>query len=129
MASVCAGIKGSGGRCTATVGPGEDYCYHHDPARAGERKRAASRSGKSKPSRELAGIKALLSELTDRVLGEEGVEPLETGRAAVANQLINTRLRAVEVERKIRETDELEARLEELEALLEPKREGDRWGA
>ena len=129
MAGVCAGIKGSGGRCTATVGPGEDYCYHHDPARAGERKRAASRAGKSKPSRELAGIKALLSELTDRVLGGGDVEPLETGRAAVANQLINTRLRAVEVERKVREADELEARLEELEALLEHRKGGRRRGA
>ena len=129
MAGVCAGIKGSGGRCTAAVGPGEDYCYHHDPARAGERKRAASRAGKSKPSRELAGINALLSELTDRVLGGEGVEPLETGRAAVANQLINTRLRAVEAERKIKETDELEARLEELERLLERQKEERRRGA
>jgi hypothetical protein len=49
------------------------------------------------------------------VLGVEGVEALETGRAAVANQLVNTRLRAVELERKIRESDELEARIEELE--------------
>jgi hypothetical protein len=63
----------------------------------------------------LAEIKALLSELTNRVLGGEGVEALETGRAAVANQLVNTRLRAVELERKIKETDELEARIEELE--------------
>jgi hypothetical protein len=63
----------------------------------------------------LAEIKALLSELTNRVLGGEGVEALETGRAAVANQLVNTRLRAVELERRIRESDELEARIEELE--------------
>ena len=41
---------------------------------------------------------------------------LETGRADVANQLINTRLRAIEVERKIKEADELEARIEALEA-------------
>ena len=63
----------------------------------------------------MAEIKALLSELTNRVLGGEGVEALETGRAAVANQLVNTRLRAVELERRIRESDELEARIEELE--------------
>jgi hypothetical protein len=40
-----------------------------------------------------------------------------TGRAAVAAQLINTRLRAMELERKIKETDELERRIEELEAI------------
>jgi hypothetical protein len=128
LAGVCAGIKRSGGRCTATVGPGEDYCYHHDPARAGERRRAASRAGKGKLAREIVGIKALLSDLAERVLSGE----VETGRAAVANQLTNTRLRTLEIERKIRESDEMEARIEELERAAE---EGDRkgghrgWGA
>lgn len=80
------------------------------------------------PSRELAEIKSLLSDLTERVLGGEGVEPLETGRAAVANQLLNTRLRAVEVERKIKEAEEFEERFAELERVSEQK--GERgWGA
>jgi hypothetical protein len=63
----------------------------------------------------LAEIKALLSELTNRVLGGEGVEELETGRAAVANQLVNTRLRLVEVARKAREAEEFAERIERLE--------------
>jgi hypothetical protein len=50
---------------------------------------------------------------------------LETGRAAVANQLINTRLRTIEQERKNKETEELEARIEALERARE--RGGDRW--
>lgn len=80
------------------------------------------------PSRELAEIKSLLSDLTERVLGGEGMEPLETGRAAVANQLLNTRLRAVEVERKIKEAEEFEERFAELERVSEQK--GERgWGA
>ena len=62
------------------------------------------------------------------MLGGEGVEPLETGRAAVANQLINTRLRAVELERKIKETEELEARIEELERASEVQTGGRGWG-
>jgi hypothetical protein len=61
----------------------------------------------------------LLKDLTERVLGQEGTEPLETGRAAVANQLINTRLRAIEQERKIKETEDLEARIEALEQARE----------
>ncbi len=125
MSPVCPGIKRNGGRCTVGVRPGETWCYNHDPARAEERRRTASTAGKSKPSRELSGIKALLSDLTEKVIGLE----MPSGVAAVANQLINTRLRAVEVERKIKETDDLEARLEELEALLESKKVGDRWGA
>ena len=129
MMALCAGIKRDGGRCTAIVPPSKEYCYQHDPERVEERKRNAARAGKSRPNRELGEIKTLLSDLTNRVLGGEDVEPILTGRAAVANQLLNTRLRAVEVERKIRETEELERRLEELEGLLEARKGGGRWGA
>jgi hypothetical protein len=45
----------------------------------------------------------------------------------VANQLINSLHQAVKLERKIKETDELEARLEELEQTAE-KKGGSRWG-
>jgi len=74
----------------------------------------ASKAARSKPNRELSSIKALLEDLTERVLSGE----LETGRAAVANQLTNTRLRAIEQERKLRELEELEGRLEALEVVL-----------
>lgn len=115
----CAGIKRDGGRCTVVVNCPNDYCYQHDPARAEERRRNASRAGRSRPSSELSGLKAQLQDLVKDVLSGE----LETGRAAVANQLLNTRLRALEVERKIREQDEI---LERIEAL---EREGAKWGA
>ncbi len=115
----CPEIKANGQRCKGDAIPGAGWCFSHDPGRAAERRRNASRGGKlggrGRGSGELAEIKTLLTNLTDRVLGGEGVEALETGRAAVANQLVNTRLRAVELERKIKETDELEARIEELE--------------
>lgn len=128
----CARIKDSGERCKADAMPGAEWCYSHDPERAEERRRNASKGGKSggrgRGGNEIAEIKTLLSNLTDRVLGVEEAELLETGRAAVANQLVNTRLRAVEVERKIKETEELEARLEVLERTAEGQR-GGRWGA
>jgi hypothetical protein len=60
-------------------------------------------------------------------LKEGGAEPLETGPAAVANQLINTRLRAIEVERKLKETQELEERIERLEQG-QKSRGGRQWG-
>ncbi|MDP8951171.1 MAG: hypothetical protein M3N18_02845 [Actinomycetota bacterium] len=113
--------------------PGAEWCYAHHPDHQEERRRSASKAGKrggrGRGSGELAAIKDLLADLTDRVLGEEGVEPLSTGAAAVANQLINTRLRAIELERKIRETEELEERLEALEAMQEGQKGGKRWGA
>ena len=111
MMAVCAGTKRDGSRCTATVEPPQTYCWWHDPANADERRRAASKAGRSRPNRELVGVKAQLQDLTRDVLAGD----LETGRAAVANQLINTRLRAIEQERKNRETEDLEARIEALE--------------
>jgi hypothetical protein len=118
--ALCVGIKRDGSRCTATVEPPQTYCWWHDPANADRRRRAASKAARSKPSRELSGLKAQLQDLTADVLAGE----LETGRAAVANQLINTRLRAIEIERKIREQEELEARLEALEEVLKTRRTG-----
>ncbi len=101
---------------------GYEWCPSHHPDYQDRRRRAASKGGKTggrgRPQTELQEIKALLADLTTRVLKEEGAEPLETGPAAVANQLINTRLRAIELERKIKESEELEARLEALEDVL-----------
>ena len=126
MVATCAGTKRDGSPCTATVEPPQRFCWWHDPANADKRRRSASKAARSKPSRELVGIKALLSDLTERVLSGE----VETGRAAVANQLVNTRLRAVEIERKIKEADEMEARIEELERAEEDRKGGHRrWGA
>jgi hypothetical protein len=86
-------------------------CWLHDPSRAEERHRHASKAARSKPNRELRDVKALCEDLTERVL----VGALLPGPAAVANQLTNTRLRAIEQERKNREAESLEARIEELE--------------
>ena len=108
--AICRATKANGEPCTLPANGPQGLCWAHDPANREQRRRMASRAAKSKPSRELAGIKARLEELTQEVLSGE----LETGRAAVANQLINTRLRAIELERRVRETDELAAELEQL---------------
>jgi hypothetical protein len=118
----CSGIKRDGGRCAAIVNG--SYCYQHDPARAGERSRNASKAGRSRPSRELANIKQRLSDLADDVL--EGRQ--DKGVAAVASQVLNVYLRAVSVELKAREQLELIERLEALEEALEQKG-GMRYGA
>ena len=48
--------------------------------------------------------------------------------AAVASQVLNVYLRAVSVELKAREQQEITERLEELETLLEQRREERRYG-
>ena len=110
----CAGIKRDGGRCTVVVGPGQTHCYQHDPNRSEERRRNASRGGKSKGNGELADLKNQVKDLAKDVL--EG--KADRGRAAVANQLYNTLIRAIEQERKMRELEEIAVRLEALEGVL-----------
>jgi hypothetical protein len=122
--SVCAGIKRDGTWCTVGVSPGAQWCYNHDPARQAERRRNAARGGKARASGELAGIKARLSDLADDVLAAK----VDKGAAAVAGQLLNTYLRAVSVELKVREAEDLERRMEELEALVAARKERP-WGA
>ena len=123
MAVRCAGTKRDGSECTATVEPPQRFCWWHDPANADKRRRAASKPGRSKPSRELAGIKQRLSDLADDVL--EGRQ--EKGVAAVVSQVLNVYLRAVSVELKAKEQAELIERLETLEA--QAQRGGNRWRA
>jgi hypothetical protein len=123
LVSSCTATKRDGSPCTLPSSGPSGLCWAHDPKNAERRRRGQSRGGKNKPSRELTGLKAQLQDLTTDVLSGE----LETGRAAVANQLINTRLRAIEVERKIKETQELEERIGALEAGSSGG--GKRWGA
>jgi hypothetical protein len=81
--------------------------------------------GRGRGHTEVSAIKTQLEDLTRGVL----VGDLLTGRAAVANQLLNTRLRALQLERMIREQDELEVRIEALERASEGKGGRGVWGA
>src|SRR4028118_1860804 len=114
----CAGIKRDGGRCAVVVEAGQSHCYQHDPDRSDERKRNASRGGKSRGAGELAALKRQARDLAAGVLGGE----VETGRAAVANQIFNTLIRAIEQERKNLETGELAERMEALEEGLKGRK-------
>ena len=114
----CSGIKRDGGRCTVVVGPEQAHCYQHDPDRADERRRHASRGGKSKGTGELPDLKRQLKDLAADVLKGD----VETPRAAVANQLLNTVIRAIEQERKQRELEEMAERLEALEEILKGRK-------
>jgi hypothetical protein len=92
------------------------------PKNVEKRRRGASRGGKGKPSTEIRDLKRQLEDLVEDVL--EG--RVDRGDGAVVNQIINTRARLIELERKIKETEELEARLAELEEALQRQRRVDR---
>lgn len=122
--SICSGIRADGGRCRAQAMRDSDYCINHHPDRAEVRRRRASKGGRSggrgRPQAELAGVKGQLQDLTDSVLSGE----VDRAAAAVCGQLLNVKLRAIEVERKVREQEELEERLEALEAVLKGRKAG-----
>jgi hypothetical protein len=123
--TVCAGYKRDGSRCTITVEPPQSYCWWHDPANAEARRLAASKGGRGRPNRELVAVKSQLQQMADGVLSGE----TDRAAAAVAGQLLNIKLRAIEQERRNKETEDLEARIERLERTAERERGGRRWGA
>jgi hypothetical protein len=116
----CRETKPDGTPCERIVGASQDYCYAHDPSKAEERRRNASRGGRAKGVGELADLKKQLKDLASDVLDGS----VERGRAAVANQILNTVIRAIEQERKLRELEELAGRIEALEEVLQGRRAG-----
>ncbi len=121
MTDRCTAITKDGSRCHKEVEPGKDYCWSHNPVHEEERRRIASRGGKASTAvlaerrgpaaEEIRELKDELRALAREV--KEGTVPPAVG--TVLNQIQNTRLRAMDQERRARETGELEERIEELE--------------
>ena len=107
----CAAFTGKGQPCRGLVRHHSDYCSAHDPARADARRRSASKAARSKPGAEVRDLKNRLGTLADDVLAGR-VQPKA---AAVATQIVGTYARLLEFERKVREHEEFDARLEALE--------------
>jgi hypothetical protein len=118
----CAAITKAGERCKLDATSG-NYCWSHAPENKAARTQRARRGGRVTRvgSAELSEIKSELSDLyADALAGR-----VERGVAAVCAQIANVRIRVVEAERRIRETEELEERV----AALEEHRGGNaRWG-
>jgi hypothetical protein len=127
----CSAIKQNGERCGGSAIDGSQWCWNHDPAHAEARRRNASkggrRAGRGRPSpasSELARLQGRFEGLVDKVLSGE----VERGDAAVVAQLLNGARACVVGLLKAREQEELEIRLEELEALIQARKDRP-WGA
>ncbi len=110
MTHVCAKITRSGGRCTVSVSGVQEFCHLHDPTRSEERRRTASRAGRSKGNREVATLKEEIKALIAEVRKGE----LDRNDAAVIIQGYRTLKDYIALERQVWETDELAAEIEEL---------------
>jgi hypothetical protein len=125
----CTAIKKDGNRCTKDAEPGSALCWSHDPANEDERRRIASRGGRASTAvlaerrgpaaQEIRELKDELRTLARDV--KEGEVPPPVGTAL--NQIYNTLLRAMDQERRTRETGELEERLATLEERAALRRE------
>jgi hypothetical protein len=125
----CAAITKGGSRCRldATLG---GYCYQHSPETEKERRRNASRGGRAggngrrSGTAEIESIKAAIRAVL------EGVADGTVEHGAVVFMGYNTLLRAVDIGRKIKEQDDLAARITELEGYAEHRvGRGGAWRA
>jgi hypothetical protein len=117
----CSAIKRDGKRCERIVSSSQEFCFSHDPDKAQQRSKAASKAASLKNAgSELVQVKARIRELSEAVI--EG--KVDRGRASVAFQGYGVLRGFLDLERKIKETEELEARLEKLEELAEQRRRG-----
>ncbi|BBL78759.1 hypothetical protein RxyAA322_06130 [Rubrobacter xylanophilus] len=82
--------------------------------------KAGRRGGRGRTNKEIQDVKAHLLRLAKDV--EEG--RLDPKVGSIVSQILNVYLRGVETERKIKETEELEHRIEELEELLGSRANG-----
>ena len=124
MTGRCLAITREGQPCRGLVRAGNDYCPAHDPTRQEARRRAASKAGRSRPGREFMDVKREIRAVVDGVRNGS----IESRVGAVTFQGYNVLLKTLDVERRWYETDQLEERLEELEAALERSKEGSGYG-
>lgn len=121
--SKCTSPKADGSPCTRDPQPGKDVCWSHDDSEAiaDQRRRNSSAGGKAVMSlvsekataqrQEIAGIKEQLRTLAAEL--KDGSVPPQTGGVVV--QVYNALLRAVDLDRKVRELDDMDERLSALE--------------
>jgi hypothetical protein len=106
----CSAIKPNGERCTLLATGQHGLCWAHAPENAEKRRRTAARGGRGKANREVARLEDELRALKDDVLGGS----VDRNDAAVVVQVYRVLKDLIELERRVRETDELAAEIEEL---------------
>jgi hypothetical protein len=122
----CSGIRRDGGRCGAQAIQDSSWCFNHHPAYEQQRQaakvRGGRRGGRGRPQNEIARISARIEELAEDVVAGR----LEKGRGAVGGQLLNYVLNGLRIGLQAREQEQLEERIEQIEAALE-RQQKQRW--
>jgi hypothetical protein len=107
---ICHATKANGEPCTLPANGPQGLCWAHAPENAEKRRRAASKAARSKGNREVATLKEeIKAVITDVKSGN-----LDRNDAGVMIQGCRALKDFIALERQIRETDELAAKIEEL---------------
>jgi hypothetical protein len=123
----CQALKGDGTRCKARAMEGSTWCFNHDPAKAQERSANARKGGRTggrgrgsldETTQAKKYIRGLVVQLLNGGVQREVATACFMG--------LNILARYVELERRIRESDELEARIEALEVRQRLEAGGNR---
>ncbi len=113
----CAAITRAGGRCKSVATEGT-YCWNHAPEKVEARKQRASRGGKTGGNGRSSGLsetaegKRWTKAIVSRLLAGE----VERGVATASLMGLNVLARYIELENKLKLTEEIEERLDALEA-------------
>jgi hypothetical protein len=106
----CREVKGNGQPCKAPATGEHGYCWAHHPDNRGKVSRQRSRAAKSKKNTEAKILKEELKQLKVDVLAGN----VDRRDADVVVRIYNAIRGFMELERGIREQDELVAEIEEL---------------
>lgn len=121
--SKCQATKRNGQPCTVAAQPFNKYCWAHAPENAEHRQRIARKAGKSKRDPAVTEVAHRIREVMDSVL--EGT--VDRSDASVYFQGAGVLIKAIEQARRVKETEELAAEVEEVKAAL--RRYKGTWGA
>ncbi len=110
MKGQCGAIKPNGERCQRSAEASHGFCWAHAPEHAEERRRIASRAGKSKGSRGVATLKSELKDLIAKV--ERGT--LEPTRGNTMVRAYGVLIDLIKLERAVYLEEDLARRIEEL---------------
>lgn len=69
----CRALKRDGSPCNAYAVTGSDYCYHHDPERAAERRQSRSKGGRARHGRSVGPVGADPAFALDTMTGVTGL--------------------------------------------------------
>jgi len=106
----CSFIKPNGERCGGAATGSQGRCWSHAVENADQRRRQASRAARSKGNREVAVLKGEIKQLIADVKAKD----LDRNDAAVMIQAYRALQGLIELERRVHETDQLAAEIEEL---------------